>query len=158
MSLSKWLPCDFEQCHPLLWGGGILVDHWSTISSCIWCKAITYTSAELWSIEPQGTNFSGICIKIQFVFFQKKIFSNCCFQNICHFIQASLHVLMDCIGNNIKNLCRELVCITVKWTWYNGRDIFFHITSGRNITSGRIDTCKGVNQLKELFFLNLIII
>ena len=34
MSLSKWLPCDFEQCHPPLWGGGILVDHWSTISSC----------------------------------------------------------------------------------------------------------------------------
>ena len=34
MSLSKWLPCDFEQCHPLLWSGGILVDHWSTISSC----------------------------------------------------------------------------------------------------------------------------
>ena len=33
MSLSKWLPCDFEQCHPLLWGGGILVDHSSTISS-----------------------------------------------------------------------------------------------------------------------------
>ena len=36
MSLSKWLPCDFEQCHPLLWGGGILVDHWSTISSYLW--------------------------------------------------------------------------------------------------------------------------
>ena len=33
MLLSKWLPCDFEQCHPLLWDGGILVDHWSTISS-----------------------------------------------------------------------------------------------------------------------------
>ena len=33
MSLSKWLPCDFEQCHPLLWSGGILVDRWSTISS-----------------------------------------------------------------------------------------------------------------------------
>ena len=47
-------------------------------------------------------------------------------------------------------LCRELLCITVKWTWYNGRDIFFHITSGR------INTWKGVNQLKELFFLNLI--
>ena len=45
-------------------------------------------------------------------------------------------------------LCRELV----KWTWYNGRDIFFHITSGR------INTCKGVNQLKELYFLNSIII
>ena len=24
-------------CHPLLWGGGILVDHWSTISSLLWC-------------------------------------------------------------------------------------------------------------------------
>ena len=24
-------------CYPLLWGGGILVDHWSTISSCNWC-------------------------------------------------------------------------------------------------------------------------
>ena len=47
-------------------------------------------------------------------------------------------------------LCRELVCITVKWTWYNVRDSFFHITSGR------INTWKGVNQLKELFFLNLI--
>ena len=45
-----------------------------------------------------------------------------------------------------ENLCRELVCITVKWTWYNGRDKFFHITSGR------INTWKGVNQLKELFF------
>ena len=43
------------------------------------------------------------------------------------------------------------MCITVKWTWYNGRDNFFHITSGR------INTWKGVNQLKELFFLNLII-
>ena len=27
-------------CHPLLWGGGILVDHWSTISSCIWQNQI----------------------------------------------------------------------------------------------------------------------
>ena len=23
-------------CYPLLWGGGILVDHWSTISNCSW--------------------------------------------------------------------------------------------------------------------------
>ena len=52
---------------------------------------------------------------------------------------------------SFKYLCRELVCITVKWTWYNGRDIFFHITSGR------INMWKGVNQLKEQFFLNLII-
>ena len=41
MSLSKWLPCDFEQCHPFLWGGGILVDHWSTISSCACRYAVT---------------------------------------------------------------------------------------------------------------------
>ena len=35
---------DFEQCHPLLWGEGILVDHWSTISSfhCLWrCRLIS---------------------------------------------------------------------------------------------------------------------
>ena len=43
-------------------------------------------------------------------------------------------------------LCRELVCITVKWTWYNGHDIFFHITSVR------INKQKGVNQLTELYF------
>ena len=24
-------------CYPLLWGGGILVEHWSTISSSCWC-------------------------------------------------------------------------------------------------------------------------
>ena len=35
----------------------------------------------------------------------------------------------------------------IQWTWY-----FFHITSGR------INTWKGVNQSKELFFLILIII
>ena len=43
------------------------------------------------------------------------------------------------------------MCITVKWTCYNGRDHFFPITSGR------INKWKGVNQLKELFFLNSII-
>ena len=54
-----------------------------------------------------------------------------------------------CVIYNLY-LCRELVCITVKWTWYNGRDNFFHITSGR------INTWKCVNQLKELCFLNSI--
>ena len=49
MSLSKWLPCDFEQCHPLLWGGGILVDHWSTISSFCW---LMYHSWKYWSCDP----------------------------------------------------------------------------------------------------------
>ena len=29
----------FEQCHPLLWSRGILVDHWSTISS--WFRKIS---------------------------------------------------------------------------------------------------------------------
>ena len=45
-------------------------------------------------------------------------------------------------------LCRELVRITgmdvIQWTWW-----FFHITSGR------INTWKGVNQLLEILFLNL---
>ena len=47
MSLSKWLPCDFEQCHPLLWGGGILIDHWSTISSFLWCPCVVSSFAQL---------------------------------------------------------------------------------------------------------------
>ena len=47
---------------------------------------------------------------------------------------------------DLYHLCRELVCITVKWTRYNGRETFFHITPGR------INTYKGVNQLTELFF------
>ena len=38
----------------------------------------------------------------------------------------------------------------VKWTWCNGRYKFFHITSRH------INTWKGVNQFKELFFHNLI--
>ena len=46
MSLSKWLPCEFEQCHPLLWGAGILVDHWSTISSFHLCHS--WKSLENW--------------------------------------------------------------------------------------------------------------
>ena len=60
----------------------------------------------------------------------------------CNYLSLSLI-------NASSTICRELVCITVKWTWYNGRDKFFHITSGR------INTWKGVNQLKELFFLHL---
>ena len=55
------------------------------------------------------------------------------------------------IWKRFRTVCRELLCITVKWTWYNGRDDLFHITSGR------INTWTGVNQLKELFFLNSII-
>ena len=66
---------------------------------------------------------------------------------VCKFLVRSEFTLAI---NVFDALCRELVCITVKWTWYNGRDKFFHITSGR------INTWKGVNQLKELFFLNLI--
>ena len=67
--------------------------------------------------------------------------------NMCIFFwnnEGILSLMLLC-----KPLCHELVCITVKWTWYNGRDIFFHITSGR------INTWKGVTQLKEPFFLHL---
>ena len=31
-------------CHPLLWGGGILVDHWSTISSCLFHGLNSYVA------------------------------------------------------------------------------------------------------------------
>ena len=39
-ALWFWTMLNFNppiaHCHPLLWGGGILVDHWSTISSSDW--------------------------------------------------------------------------------------------------------------------------
>ena len=38
--------------HPLLWGGGILVDHWSTISSLIWHYTSFYLSEGPISLEP----------------------------------------------------------------------------------------------------------
>ena len=69
MSLSKWLPCDFEQCHPLLWGGGILVDHWSTISSFPLLNAgfepkvsDTYSPAD-WMPADKPTELSRIKLK-----------------------------------------------------------------------------------------------
>ena len=55
--------------------------------------------------------------------------------------------LICALNKRLRKLCRELVCIIEKWTWYNGRDNF-HI----HITSGWINTWKGVNQLKENFF------
>ena len=38
-------------CHPLLWGGGILVDRWSTISRFICCLFIVVTWWYVWCIE-----------------------------------------------------------------------------------------------------------
>ena len=46
---QKELPCDFEQCHPLLSGGGILVDHWSTISSCHWRVLCILVRLQAWA-------------------------------------------------------------------------------------------------------------
>ena len=51
MSLSKWLPCDFEQCHPLLWSGGILVDHWSTITNCWIIVNWTFRNKLQWNLN-----------------------------------------------------------------------------------------------------------
>ena len=35
-------------CYPLLWGGGILVDHWSTISSFKWNNLLKFLGNEPW--------------------------------------------------------------------------------------------------------------
>ena len=40
-------------CYPLLWGGGILVDHWSTISSCYRHE---YTFGHVWGCGFAGAN------------------------------------------------------------------------------------------------------
>ena len=64
-------------CHPLLWGGGILVDHWSIISSWFrkWPVAWSVTSHYLkqcWDIvELLGTNLSEILIESHTFSFRK---------------------------------------------------------------------------------------
>ena len=77
MSLSKWLPCDFEQCHPLLWGGGILVDHWSTISSwfLVWLQVILN---ETYQKSRTGNKYQDACAmsigpRIIEIFFKSKV-------------------------------------------------------------------------------------
>ena len=45
-------------CHPLLWGGGILVDHWSTISSFSWNK---------FYMTRFKNHFSSLCSSIIFI-------------------------------------------------------------------------------------------
>ena len=63
MSLSKWLPCDFEQCHPLLWGGGILVDHWSTISSFFMERTYPFSCFRLILTNSSTTNRQQLCYR-----------------------------------------------------------------------------------------------
>ena len=45
-TMFNWNP-PIAHCHPLLWGGGILVDHWSTISSLIWISLKLFSSVQL---------------------------------------------------------------------------------------------------------------
>ena len=48
-------------CHPLLWGGGILVDHWSTISSCYWIsKSFSILKVECWHLCQPNSSFSQV--------------------------------------------------------------------------------------------------
>ena len=39
-------------CHPFLCGGGILVDHWSTISSCYWYAYVQYAALNICTVCP----------------------------------------------------------------------------------------------------------
>ena len=62
------------------------------------------------------------------------------------------------LNNNLSTMFPNHILNNMPWigvyhsemAWYNGRDNFFHITSGA------INTWKGVNQLIELFLINLI--
>ena len=52
-------------CHPLLWGGGILVDHWSTISSYIRTHEIQNFDVWLYNLEQVLYRFEYVwCFKI----------------------------------------------------------------------------------------------
>ena len=50
-------------CHPLLWGGGILVDHWSTISSLFLCLFIPLSVSPH---PPSNWRFLHICMQIAY--------------------------------------------------------------------------------------------
>ena len=74
-------------------------------------------------------------------------------------IHFQIHFHQQCFDLNFTEISSQgfnwqfmpWIGIKVKWMWYNGCDEYFHIMSGR------INMWKGVNQLKELFFLNLFI-
>ena len=47
-------------CHPLLWGGGILVDHWSTISSfCLFCFTFLWNDNEILYMYDKKARLTG---------------------------------------------------------------------------------------------------
>ena len=98
MSLSKWLPCDFEQCHPLLWGGGILVDHWSTISSF-----------------DLGTSHPGVECRIRKLIYQVVVSCHC-----VHFIPLLVIVvsqfsIVKVLASMQGTLSSLHVCLRIAW-------------------------------------------
>ena len=79
-------------CHPLLWGGGILVDHWSTISSSELSKP-QISVAALVKYEGNSKDLTDINI-----FPNKEINSSCPGKNGCHFTDD----IFKCIFSNQK--------------------------------------------------------
>ena len=90
-------------CHPLLWGGGILVDHWSTISISTrfyYHLVIPYVNNDLSSITALETHLSGICTQIINIFILRK-------REIKHFSPFVLSTLgqRDTIPRNMYIIC-----------------------------------------------------
>ena len=66
-----------------------------------------------------------------------------CFNEMVYWIappiwEKRLAISTLSLADGLLYLCRELVCITVKWTWYNGRDIFFFISRPGGLTREKV--------------------
>ena len=88
-------------CHPLLWGGGILVDHWSTISSwfrqwCFWLilhKAIAWINADLMSAGSFGMRNTIVCTSNGW--YQGRLAHFCHSGTHWKFLRQKSHALQD---------------------------------------------------------------
>ena len=129
-------------CHPLLWGGGILVDHWSTISSSLWQRSPWKTDiiqhADAFCVTQLGLvmhkYFIYLCPRLLYLlttarcgsrfeciiskfFMQKRKWCHCCAIALRWMAQnLNLRHLHSALSDHSKNaeLSHEL-CACTKW-------------------------------------------
>ena len=92
--------------HPLLWGGGILVDHWSTISSWCWCKYYRFCKV-YFSTNDQDDKFLVSTV-------HSKNYSICdltyfiSYPSVLHFCPSACEATLKDVGNCIAQIHKKL--------------------------------------------------
>ena len=85
----------------------------------VWCQAIIYTSAGVFSIGSLRTIFSGILIIIQRFSF-RKIHLKCCLQNDAHFC-LGLNVLTEWYWNISVESMKTLLMLGLEYSSFRGQ-------------------------------------